>query len=382
MFPSLPFKGDAQTTVIGAANFRGYLRADSPTHQLFVLDAAPNPANCLVYLPPDALPGKRFAIRCSLTPAQLGNYSAGIRVVFPATNNGLDAANIAYDLYSGSNVVFWMTAGGYWVADPSNFGGMFPDANSLGDLSLGPAANGTRSGVAVGYFANGSDRGCALGWGATGNGNGTGVGTNASGASNGVGIGNAANGNTSGVAIGNGANGNTNGVGIGSGATTNSMDAAVVLGMNSKAERYRELVKSADRASTCLRSFSILDWYGDTTNATPAELLLGGTASQRALLLNSSAFIFKLLTVARDNVLGDCKCWEITGGIKRGANAAATALVGTITKTVIGADTDAATWDLDAVADATNGSLKLNVTGEAAKTIRWNVRGDISELRF
>jgi hypothetical protein len=43
--------------------------------------------------------------------------------------------------------------------------------------------------------------------------------------------------------------------------------------------------------------------------------------------------------------------------------------VGAVSKTII-AETNVA-WDATVTADATNGALKVTVTGEAAKTIRW-----------
>ena len=158
------------------------------------------------------------------------------------------------------------------------------------------------------------------------------------------------------------------------------MGFAVVLGTYGKAQRYRELVKSADGAVTCLQSFSILDWFGDTATATPSEIFLGA-ASQRALVLPNSAYVFKLLAVARNNVGNVVSAWEITGAIKRDASGN-TALVGSVTSTLIAQDAAAAAWAIAVTADSVNLALAITVTGAAATTIRWNVRGDISELRF
>lgn len=55
--------------------------------------------------------------------------------------------------------------------------------------------------------------------------------------------------------------------------------------------------------------------------------------------------------------------------MKRDANAGTTALIGSVSKTVL-AETNVA-WDAAVSADTTNGSILIQVTGEAAKTIRW-----------
>lgn len=96
-------------------------------------------------------------------------------------------------------------------------------------------------------------------------------------------------------------------------------------------------------------------------------------ATNQLALRNSSAFTFEGKVIARDTSTGDIKSWTLRGAIKRGANAAATALVGTPTVTVVAEDTAASTWAVALAADTTNGTLAVNVTGQATKTIRWTV---------
>jgi hypothetical protein len=372
MFPGLPrSRTECRVYTVANADTRIALKGDDPDFILFEAINT-NFSGAIVTLPQSARIGKTFTLLLIANPQinpALVLHSLTVQVPANRNDKSPQTGYRPLTMYAGQEFRFLYTPNG-WLTPRGNSNGSDGD-NSAYTLAMGAGANGANLGVALGYNASAYTSGVAVG-GAT------------DGSSNGVGIGDAANGSSSGVAVGSSANGASSGVAIGANANTNGMDIAVALGRRSKAQRYRELVKSADGLSTCLRSFSILDWYGDTTNATPAELLLGGTASQYALLLNSSAFIFKLLTVARDNVNNVCAMWELTGGIKRGANAAATAIVGTVTKTVIAADAAATTglWDIGATADTTSGSLKLTVTGEAAKTIRWNVRGDISELRF
>ena len=58
---------------------------------------------------------------------------------------------------------------------------------------------------------------------------------------------------------------------------------------------------------------------------------------------------------------------------------ASTILIGTVLKTVIAESV--ATWDANATADTTTGSLKVTVTGEAAKTIRWVAYVEMVEVQ-
>jgi hypothetical protein len=61
--------------------------------------------------------------------------------------------------------------------------------------------------------------------------------------------------------------------------------------------------------------------------------------------------------------------YTVEGGITRGANAAATAICGTPTVTVLWED-DAA-WDIAIAADTTNGALDIKATGNDEAAVRW-----------
>ena len=105
-----------------------------------------------------------------------------------------------------------------------------------------------------------------------------------------------------------------------------------------------------------------------TTNATQTELKSNG--SGRLTLSNDSTWAFEIIVVARrTNADNESAGYTFTGVIDRNANAASTAIVGTVTKVVLAEDT--AAWDVTVDADTTNGSLRIRVTGEAAKTIHW-----------
>jgi hypothetical protein len=75
--------------------------------------------------------------------------------------------------------------------------------------------------------------------------------------------------------------------------------------------------------------------------------------------------------IGRENATGDTKGWKFECVIRRGANAAATAMVAAASVTQVAADAGAAAWALAVDADTTNGCLRLRVTGEASHTINW-----------
>ena len=124
-------------------------------------------------------------------------------------------------------------------------------------------------------------------------------------------------------------------------------------------------VQTTDATATVLRS--------DTAAA--------GTTNQ-VILPNNSAYFFTGEVVAGKTAGGDTKGWTIEGVIKRGANAASTALVGTPTVTSTYADAGASTWVIAVTADTTNGGLAVTFTGQAATTIRTVAKISTVEMTF
>jgi hypothetical protein len=110
-----------------------------------------------------------------------------------------------------------------------------------------------------------------------------------------------------------------------------------------------------------------------TTDATPTALASSSAAAgstNQVILPNNSAYFFRGEVISGKTAAGDTKGWTIEGVIKRGANAASTALVGIPTVTSTYADLGAATWDIAVTADTTNGGIRVTFTGQAATTIR------------
>jgi hypothetical protein len=122
-----------------------------------------------------------------------------------------------------------------------------------------------------------------------------------------------------------------------------------------------------------------------TTDATATVLRSNSSAASttnQVILPNNSAYFFKGEVVAGVTGGGNTKGWTIEGVIKRGANAASTALVGTPTVTSSYADAGASTWALTATADTTNGGLKITFTGQASTTIRCVAKIETTEMTF
>ena len=123
----------------------------------------------------------------------------------------------------------------------------------------------------------------------------------------------------------------------------------------------------------------------ETTDATATVLTSNSSAASgtnQVILPNNSAYYFKIEVIAGKTGAGDTKAWELKGAIKRGAGVGTTAIVGTVTNTVIATDAGAATWTVTATADTTNGGISVTVTGQAATTIRWVARCTTTEMTF
>lgn len=118
----------------------------------------------------------------------------------------------------------------------------------------------------------------------------------------------------------------------------------------------------------------------NTSAATQSSLLWDvTTATSKPLLNNNETLVYRALVTARNSATGDSGVYKIEGGIKQGANAASTALVGLPTVTTLGADSAASTWSVTVAADTTNGTLDLKVTGAASTSIHWSAQVDILE---
>jgi hypothetical protein len=122
-----------------------------------------------------------------------------------------------------------------------------------------------------------------------------------------------------------------------------------------------------------------------TTDATATVLTSNtsaATTTNQVILPNNSAYSFSGEVIAGVTGAGDTARWTIDGAIKRGANAASTAMVGTATVTMTHFDAGAATWVVAVTADTTNGGIAVTVTGAASTTIRWVCKINTTEMTY
>jgi len=149
-------------------------------------------------------------------------------------------------------------------------------------------------------------------------------------------------------------------VATGSGGTTRSIQCSHVV-----SAVFASNVGDAQAGTLVIRS--------STTDATATALTTNGTAASttnQVILPNNSAYFFTGEVISGVTGGGNTKGFTIEGVIKRGANAASTALVGTPTVTSTYADAGASAWAIAVTADTTNGGLRVTFTGQAATTIR------------
>jgi hypothetical protein len=122
-----------------------------------------------------------------------------------------------------------------------------------------------------------------------------------------------------------------------------------------------------------------------TTDATATVLASNSSAAattNQITLPNNSAYYFRGEVIAGVTGGGNTKGWFIEGVIKRGANAAATSLVGTPTVTSNYADAGASTWAVAVTANTTLGCLTITCTGQASTTIRWVAQVRTTEMTY
>jgi hypothetical protein len=168
-----------------------------------------------------------------------------------------------------------------------------------------------------------------------------------------------------------------NAIAVGRTNTSSSLYTSIVGGFQGVANKYgMSSHASGQFAAVGDSQYSRMILRRQTTDNTPSILtadgggLPGFAANRLFSLANNSCISFIVQIAARQNTTGDTAWWKIEGCVKRGASAAATALVGSLYQTT-DSDVGASTWTAVVSADTTNGALQIEVTGENLKTIRW-----------
>lgn len=133
-------------------------------------------------------------------------------------------------------------------------------------------------------------------------------------------------------------------------------------------------VFGATAVSLGARQGEMLSLGVETTGATATALSSDSSAAgggNQLVLANNATAVYRIGIAARHSTTGDAKAWSTVAVVKRGATAASTAILGTPSVTVEGADSGAAAWTVAIGADTSAGALRITVTGEAGKTIQW-----------
>lgn len=147
----------------------------------------------------------------------------------------------------------------------------------------------------------------------------------------------------------------TNSIAFGTGAS------ATLYGQKATANGSFAVVGDAQTTTLVVRN--------QTTNSTTTELFLDGS-SQRVVVPNNAVWTFDILVAGRrTDATGGGAGYRFTGVLRKDTTNASITFVGTPSKQVLG-ETNTI-WNAAVVADTTNGSLRVDVTGEASKTIRW-----------
>ena len=171
--------------------------------------------------------------------------------------------------------------------------------------------------------------------------------------------------------------------------TTATPSNCVAIGRGAKTEFNSEMVFTGGTLAGAgtVKSSTIVSFM-QTTTATPTEIGQPDVNTGQSLaptgrlnLTNDSSYIFDCDIIARNTATDtETSGWNLKFVIRRGTNAASTTIVGTATKTVLAQDTGTTTWDVGVTADTTNGRPKIEVTGQAAKTIRWVVNTRLTKV--
>lgn len=170
-------------------------------------------------------------------------------------------------------------------------------------------------------------------------------------------------------------------------ANTASGSYSMAIGFFSLANKLGQFSQAGGRfTATGDAQRSTLVASRTTTDATLTELFLDGSAS-RITLPNDTRWFASVRVVASTTTAGAAYAvFERRCLIGRGANAAATAIVGNVQ--TIGSDIGTSTgsppagWAVALSADTTNGALKIEVTGALATTIRWVAEVSLVEVAY
>jgi hypothetical protein len=170
----------------------------------------------------------------------------------------------------------------------------------------------------------------------------------------------------------------------------NTVSAAQGVAHGSRANANRiNMIAQGNAASSGEGQAGRLLMRRVTTDATPVPLSMDGAAptgstistSTHFILANNQAVFADIRVVARSASGTDHAAYMRRALIKRDANAASTAIIGTVLSPTADIESaGAAAWAVDVTADTTNGGMLITVTGAASTTILWEALLDFVEI--
>jgi hypothetical protein len=184
------------------------------------------------------------------------------------------------------------------------------------------------------------------------------------------------------IASGNGAKA-FGGFGSGTG-TLASKEGSTAIGDGAKSEvSYKLAISTRSFAAQGDAQTGITTLRVQTTSTTPIALYSDTNSpdtGNQVILPNNSAYAFHGTIVARQQASQGtaCAAWKVEGLIRREGSAGTTVLVNSAT-TILD---NTPAWGMTLSADATNGGLKIEVTGAAATNIRFVATINTSEVTY
>jgi hypothetical protein len=264
-------------------------------------------------------------------------------------------------------------------------GGGSANTSSGGGSTVGGGSDNTASGNAA-FVGGGQNNTASNTYAAVGGG----VANNASGGNSTIAGGNSNTASAADSAVGGGVNNAASGAySTVSGGVANVADgeASYVpggLGATARGITGYGAVASGEFAIVGDAQLGVLPLRIQTTNANPtvvtSDTASPSTTNQVVLASDHSSYSFTGKVLARQATTGDSSSWGFQGLIKRGSGVGSTALVGSVTPSLIAQDAGASAWAVAITADTTNGAIAVTVTGENSKTINWLSRIETEEL--
>ena len=153
---------------------------------------------------------------------------------------------------------------------------------------------------------------------------------------------------------------------------TNTENTSITLGSGANSSIYGgKVFANGNFSSSGDAQHGVYVLRNITTDATPTELFLDGTAgTQRLVLPNNSVFTFSVLVAAKSTSIPSTGAgYKFDGVAVKDSSNNSISFIGIPSKTVLGETV--VPWDVNISTDTTNGAIIIKSTGTSSATIRW-----------